>query len=42
MKIPINRELKKIAYNYLSVIDCKDFMNLYKNMYFKIIFFFSY
>ena len=42
MKIPINRELKKIAYNYLSVIDCKDFMNLYKKMYCKIIFFFSY
>ena len=32
MKIPNKRELKQTAYNYLSDIDSKDFMNLYKNV----------
>ena len=30
MKIPNKRELQQIAYNHLSDIDFKDFMNLYK------------
>ena len=30
MKIPNKRELQQIAFNHLSDIDFKDFMNLYK------------
>ena len=30
MKIQNKRELKQVAYNHLSDIDYKDFMNLYK------------
>ena len=30
MKIPNKRDLEKIAFNNSSVIDFKDFMNLYK------------
>ena len=30
MKIPNKRELQQIAFNHLSDIDLKDFMNLYK------------
>ena len=30
MKIPNKRELQQIAFNHLSDIDIKDFMNLYK------------
>ena len=39
MKIPNKRELQQIAFNHLSDIDIKDFMNLYKKMYCKTIFF---
>ena len=41
MKIPIKRELQQIAFNHSSDIDFRDFMNLYKKMYCKAIFFFS-
>ena len=40
--IPNKRELQQIAFNHSSDIDFKDFMNLYKKMYCKAIFFFSY
>ena len=30
MKIPNKRQLQKIAFNYSSGIDFRDFMNLYK------------
>ena len=30
MKTPNKRELQKIAFNHLSDIDFKDFMNIYK------------
>ena len=30
MKIPNKRELQQIAFNHLSDIEFKDFMNLYK------------
>ena len=30
MKIPNKRELQQIAFNHLSDIDFKDFLNLYK------------
>ena len=42
MKIPNKMELKKIVYNHSSDIDSKDFMNIYKKMYCKTVFFFSY
>ena len=32
MKIPNKRKLQQIAYNHLSDIDFKDFMNLYRNV----------
>ena len=41
-EIPSKRELQKFAFNYLSYIDFKDFMNFYKKMYNKTTFFFSY
>ena len=31
MKIHNKRELQNIATNHLADIDCKDFMNIYKN-----------
>ena len=42
MKIPNKRELQQIAFNHSPDINFKDFMNLYKRMYYKTIFFFSY
>ena len=42
MKIPNQRELQQIAFNHSSDIDFKYFTNLYKKMYCKTIFFFSY
>ena len=42
MKFPNKRELKQIAVNHSSDIDFKDFMNLYKKVYCKTIFFFGY
>ena len=42
MKIPIKKELEQIAYSHSSDNDCKDFMNLFKKMYCKTIFFCSY
>ena len=41
MKIPNKRELQQIAFNHSSDIDFKDFMNLYKIIHCKTIFFFS-
>ena len=41
MKIPNKRELQQIATNHSSDIDFKDFMNIYKKMYCRNIFFFS-
>ena len=41
MKIPDKRELQQIAFNNLSDIDFKDFMNIYKKVYSKIIFCYS-
>ena len=32
MKIPNKQEFQRIAFNHLSDIGCKDFMNLYKNV----------
>ena len=37
MKIPNKQELHKITFNHSSDIDFKDFMNLYKKLYCKII-----
>ena len=42
MKIPNKRELQQTAFNHPSDIDFKDFINLYKKTYWKIIFFFRY
>ena len=44
MKIPKEREVQQIAFNYSSDIDFKDFMNLYKKgtIFSKTIFFFNY
>ena len=42
IKIPNKRELQRIVYNNSSDIDFKDFMNLYKKLYCKTVFFFSY
>ena len=42
MKIPNEQELEQTAYNHSSNADFKDFMDLYKKMYCKTIFFFSY
>ena len=42
METPNERELQKIAYNRLSDVDFRYFMNFYKKMYCKTIFFFSY
>ena len=42
MKIPRKRELQQIAPNHSSDIDFQDFLNLYKNMYCKIILLFGY
>ena len=42
MKIPKQREFQEIAFNNSSDIDFQDFMNLYKKMCCKTIFFFSY
>ena len=42
MKIPIKKELEQIAYSHSSDNDSKDFMNLFKKMYCKTIFFCSY
>ena len=41
MAISNEQELPKISFNNLSDIDFKDFMNLYKKKYCKIIFTFS-
>ena len=42
MKIPNKQELQQIAFNHSSDIEFKDFMNRYKKIYCKIIFFFRY
>ena len=42
MKIPNKRELQQIAFNHSLDIDFQDFMNLYKKVYFKTLFFFGY
>ena len=42
MKIPNKRELKQIASQNSSDIDFQDFINLYKKMYCKTIYFFGY
>ena len=42
MKIPNKPELQEIAFNHISDIDYRDFRNLYKKLYNKTIFFFSY
>ena len=39
MKIANKQELQQITFNHLSDIDFKDFMNLYKKMYCKALFF---
>ena len=41
MKIPNKRELQQIALIHSSDIDFKDFINIYKKMYCRTIFFFS-
>ena len=41
MKIPNKQEFQQTAFNNLSDIDFKDFMNLYQNMYCKVICFFG-
>ena len=40
MKIPNKRELQQTAFNHSSDIDFQNFMNIYKKMYCKIIFFY--
>ena len=40
MKIPNKQQLQQIAFNHLSDIDFKDFMNLYKSLYHKTTLFF--
>ena len=40
MKIPNTRELQQTAFNHSSDIDFQNFMNIYKKMYCKIIFFY--
>ena len=42
MKISNKRKLQQIAFNHSSYIHFQDFVNLYKKMYCKTIFFFSY
>ena len=42
MKIPNKPELRQIASHNSSDIDFNDFMNIYKKMYLKTIYFFSY
>ena len=42
IKIPNKRELQETAFNHSSNIDFKDFINPYKKIYHKTIFFFSY
>ena len=42
MKIPNKQKLQPTAFNHSLDIDFKDFMNHYKTMYCKTIFFFSY
>ena len=39
VKTPNKRELKQIAFNYSSDIVFRDFMNLYKKMHYKTIYF---
>ena len=41
MKIPNKQALQQTAFNHSSNIDFKVFMNLYKKMYCKAVFFFS-
>ena len=40
IKIPNKRELQQTAFNHSSDIDFQNFMNVYKKMYCKIIFFY--
>ena len=42
MKIPNKRELQQIAFNHSLDIDFQNFINLYKKVYFKTLFFFGY
>ena len=42
MKIPNKPNLQQIAFNHSSDIDFIDYMNLYKKLYCKTIFVFSY
>ena len=41
MKIPNKREIQQTEFNHSSDIDFKDFMNVYKKMYWKAIFVFT-
>ena len=41
MKIPNKQEIRQTEFNHSSDIDFKDFMNVYKKMYWKAIFFFT-